>query len=82
VLCHPHPRSHPHTLTHAHNANKKIKPNTIKKSNKKNYSASELRSLLGGLGPSFVKIGQALSARPDLLPAPYLRALSDLQVSW
>jgi hypothetical protein len=30
--------------------------------------AAELRKLLSGLGPSFVKIGQALSARPDLLP--------------
>jgi hypothetical protein len=42
--------------------------------------AAELRSLLSGLGPSFVKIGQALSARPDLLPQVYLEALSDLQV--
>lgn len=29
--------------------------------------------------PSFVKIGQALSARPDLLPKQYLDILSDLQ---
>jgi hypothetical protein len=42
--------------------------------------AAELRTLLSGLGPSFVKIGQALSARPDLLPRPYLEALADLQV--
>lgn len=42
--------------------------------------AAELRNLLSGLGPSFVKIGQALSARPDLLPQVYLEALSDLQV--
>ncbi|KAI8476423.1 MAG: ABC1 family-domain-containing protein [Monoraphidium minutum] len=39
----------------------------------------ELRNLLSGLGPSFVKIGQALSARPDLLPQVYLDTLSDLQ---
>jgi hypothetical protein len=44
--------------------------------------AVELRTLLSGLGPSFVKIGQALSARPDLLPQVYLEALSDLQVGW
>lgn len=31
------------------------------------------------LGPAFVKIGQALSVRPDLLPAPYVRALERLQ---
>ena len=70
--------SHTHTHSHPTKQNKKQK-NKNKKPKTKN-SASELRSLLGGLGPSFVKIGQALSARPDLLPAPYLRALSDLQV--
>jgi hypothetical protein len=42
--------------------------------------ARELRQLLGRLGPSFVKIGQALSSRPDLLPQPYLESLSELQV--
>ena len=41
--------------------------------------AESLRKLLSGLGPSFVKIGQALSARPDLLPQPYLESLSQLQ---
>lgn len=34
--------------------------------------AKELGQLLGQLGPSFVKVGQALSARPDLLPQVYL----------
>ncbi len=43
--------------------------------------AVELRNLLSGLGPSFVKIGQALSSRPDLLPQAYLDVLADLQVS-
>jgi len=41
--------------------------------------ASELRGTLAALGPSFVKIGQALSARPDLLPRVYLERLSSLQ---
>ncbi|GLC42639.1 hypothetical protein PLESTB_001122400 [Pleodorina starrii] len=41
--------------------------------------AKELRTLLGKLGPALVKIGQALSARPDLLPRTYLEALSELQ---
>ncbi|CAD7705399.1 unnamed protein product [Ostreobium quekettii] len=41
--------------------------------------ADELSSILGKLGPSFVKIGQALSARPDLLPKVYLDSLSQLQ---
>jgi ubiquinone biosynthesis protein len=31
------------------------------------------------LGPTFIKLGQVLSTRPDLLPAPYLEALSRLQ---
>lgn len=31
------------------------------------------------LGPAFVKLGQILSTRPDLLPAPYVDALSSLQ---
>ena len=34
--------------------------------------ATQLRRTLAKLGASFVKIGQALSARPDLLPKPYL----------
>lgn len=33
------------------------------------------------LGPTFVKLGQVLSSRPDLLPAPYLEALTRLQDS-
>ncbi|GAX83275.1 hypothetical protein CEUSTIGMA_g10701.t1 [Chlamydomonas eustigma] len=41
--------------------------------------AKELRNVLGALGPSFVKIGQALSSRPDLLPREYLETLSSLQ---
>lgn len=31
------------------------------------------------LGPAFIKIGQTLSVRPDLLPRPYLDALTKLQ---
>lgn len=31
------------------------------------------------MGPTFVKIGQLLSSRPDLLSEPYLKALSRLQ---
>jgi predicted unusual protein kinase regulating ubiquinone biosynthesis (AarF/ABC1/UbiB family) len=34
---------------------------------------------LESMGPTFVKLGQLLSTRPDLLPDPYLRALSRLQ---
>src|SRR5687767_959238 len=31
------------------------------------------------MGPTFVKLGQVLSSRADLLPEPYLRALTRLQ---
>jgi predicted unusual protein kinase regulating ubiquinone biosynthesis (AarF/ABC1/UbiB family) len=34
---------------------------------------------LEALGPTFVKLGQLLSTRPDLLPQPYVDALSRLQ---
>jgi predicted unusual protein kinase regulating ubiquinone biosynthesis (AarF/ABC1/UbiB family) len=37
-----------------------------------------LRTLLD-LGPTFIKIGQILSTRPDVLPPTYIRVLSELQ---
>jgi len=43
--------------------------------------AEELASDLEKLGPAFIKLGQLLSTRADLLPAPYLEALSRLQDS-
>jgi aarF domain-containing kinase len=41
----------------------------------------ELRTILTRLGPTFVKIGQGLSTRPDLCPPEYLEELSELQDS-
>ncbi|GAB1538676.1 AarF/ABC1/UbiB kinase family protein [Scytonema sp. NUACC21] len=41
--------------------------------------ASGLRKLLTNLGPAYVKIGQALSTRPDLVPPVYLEELTQLQ---
>ncbi|MBD2081195.1 AarF/ABC1/UbiB kinase family protein [Leptolyngbya sp. FACHB-17] len=38
-----------------------------------------LRNILVDLGPVYVKLGQLLSTRPDLLPAEYIDALSTLQ---
>ncbi|MGK7905989.1 MAG: ABC1 kinase family protein [Synechococcus sp.] len=40
-----------------------------------------LRNILVELGPVYVKLGQLLSTRPDLLPASYIEALSDLQTN-
>jgi predicted unusual protein kinase regulating ubiquinone biosynthesis (AarF/ABC1/UbiB family) len=41
--------------------------------------AEALAADLEERGPTFVKLGQLLSTRPDLLPKPYLRALARLQ---
>ena len=41
--------------------------------------AEELAADLETLGPTFIKLGQLLSTRADLLPAPYLEALTRLQ---
>ncbi len=38
----------------------------------------QLRRTLEGLGTTFVKLGQGLSLRRDLLPTPYLQALESL----
>lgn len=41
--------------------------------------AEELATDLEKLGPTFIKLGQLLSTRADLLPVPYLDALARLQ---
>ncbi|RLM98559.1 hypothetical protein C2845_PM06G26510 [Panicum miliaceum] len=48
---------------------------------KRRARAVELRTILTRLGPTFVKIGQGLSTRPDLCPAEYLEELAELQDS-
>lgn len=39
----------------------------------------ELAKDLRAMGPTYVKLGQLLSTRPDMLPDPYLNALANLQ---
>jgi predicted unusual protein kinase regulating ubiquinone biosynthesis (AarF/ABC1/UbiB family) len=44
-------------------------------------NANELANDLEAMGPTYVKLGQLLSTRADLLPAPYLDSLARLQDS-
>ena len=46
----------------------------------KRKRAVELRTIFTRLGPTFVKLGQGLSTRPDLCPPEYLEELAQLQV--
>ncbi|HEX2390765.1 MAG TPA: AarF/UbiB family protein, partial [Casimicrobiaceae bacterium] len=39
----------------------------------------QLADDLEAMGPTYIKLGQILSSRPDLLPEPYLKALARLQ---
>lgn len=41
--------------------------------------AVQLRTILTKLGPAYIKIGQALSTRPDLVPPAYMEELVKLQ---
>lgn len=51
------------------------------KINKGDKSPESLRKAFEELGPTFIKIGQILSTRPDLLPESYVKELSKLQDS-
>ena len=50
----------------------KVEQNKLKR-------ATQLRQLLTRLGPTFIKVGQALSTRPDLITKDYLDELIKLQ---
>ncbi|MEB3211702.1 MAG: AarF/UbiB family protein, partial [Leptolyngbyaceae bacterium] len=41
--------------------------------------AIQLREMLTNLGPAYIKVGQALSTRPDLVPTEFLNELTLLQ---
>lgn len=45
----------------------------------KNFTPQTLCSLLSDLGPTYIKIGQILSNRPDMLPKEYIAELSKLR---
>ena len=48
-------------------------------SKQEHQDAKQLRLAFEELGPTFVKFGQILSTRPDLLPPDYIDELSKLQ---
>jgi ubiquinone biosynthesis protein len=49
------------------------------KREKRLSSAARFRELLAELGPTFIKLGQILSSRPDILPPDFIAELSKLQ---
>ena len=51
----------------------------LKNDSQARYRANQLTNLLVELGPAFVKAGQALSTRPDIIPVVLLEELSQLQ---
>jgi len=51
----------------------------LKNEQQARFRAKELTNLLVELGPAFVKAGQALSTRPDIIPVILLEELSNLQ---
>jgi len=51
----------------------------LKKEKQARLRAKQLTNLLVELGPAFVKAGQALSTRPDIIPSIFLEELSELQ---
>ncbi len=51
----------------------------LKDINRKKKRAKEFTELLVKLGPAFIKAGQALSTRPDIIPPIVLEELSQLQ---
>lgn len=44
--------------------------------------AQQLRETLTDLGPSFIKAGQVLANRPDIVREDYMNELCTLQVCW
>ncbi len=52
---------------------------SLKNNERKIYRAKEFTNLLVDLGPAFIKAGQALSTRPDIVPQVVLEELAQLQ---
>lgn len=56
-----------------------VDPQDLKPSSEGEVTADQLVDDLEAMGPTYVKLGQVLSSRPDLMPEPYLKALARLQ---
>jgi predicted unusual protein kinase regulating ubiquinone biosynthesis (AarF/ABC1/UbiB family) len=56
-----------------------VDPNELKPISKQETTPDQLADDLEAMGPTYVKLGQVLSGRPDLLPEPYLKSLARLQ---
>jgi predicted unusual protein kinase regulating ubiquinone biosynthesis (AarF/ABC1/UbiB family) len=56
-----------------------VDPQALKPTNGGEATPDRLCDDLEAMGPTYVKLGQVLSGRPDLLPEPYLKALARLQ---
>lgn len=57
----------------------KLAGDEVSASKRNQQRAQELLQLVTQLGPTAIKVGQALSVRPDLIPEEYAAALSTLQ---
>ncbi len=52
-----------------------IDPKELESEGEGKTAPDQLADDLEAMGPTYVKLGQVLSGRPDLLPEPYLKAL-------
>jgi predicted unusual protein kinase regulating ubiquinone biosynthesis (AarF/ABC1/UbiB family) len=59
--------------------NKRLNKGNPQTQQQQRQRAIQLREMLTDLGPAFIKVGQALSTRPDLLPSLFLSELAKLQ---
>ena len=57
----------------------KLRPKQVKKEVVQLHPAARLRMAFGELGPTFTKLGQILSTRPDLIPPIYVKELGKLR---
>ncbi|MCD4813692.1 AarF/ABC1/UbiB kinase family protein [bacterium] len=55
------------------------KERIVRRQKQKASTPTRVRQMLEELGPTFIKMGQVLSMRPDILPDKYIQELSKLQ---